>query len=222
MESHPSEAGNESPAITNGEDADFDISVMEESEVKKVCNQNKYVKELADGCYLSLLQETKTKNAFKKDKEKGLFHLIFTPSFFDSCLKQMNDKLSRKGKSKISKEKFMAYVGLETAMSLVPLNSISQYWESKMFSGHQDFKDVMSRNDFQEICGATKFHPPEYDNENQKRKDGRRTKTLQYHICDILDLDVTGEGMASTNFRCFPMWMWVSPWVLQLASLPWS
>jgi hypothetical protein len=54
--------------VTNGEDADFDISVMEESEVKKVCDQNKYAKELADGCYLSLLQENKTKNAFKKDK----------------------------------------------------------------------------------------------------------------------------------------------------------
>jgi hypothetical protein len=52
MESHPSEAGNETPAVTNGEDADFDISVMEESEVKKVCDQNKYAKECADGCYL--------------------------------------------------------------------------------------------------------------------------------------------------------------------------
>jgi hypothetical protein len=118
MESHPSEAGNETPAVTNGEDADFDISVMEESEVKKVCDQNKYAKEHADGCYLSLLQETKTKNAFKKDKEKGLFHLIFTPSFFDACLKWTNDELSRKRKLKISKEKLIAYVtyiGLETA-----------------------------------------------------------------------------------------------------------
>jgi hypothetical protein len=78
MESHPSEAGNKTPAVTNGEDTDFDISVMEESEVEKACDQNKYAKELADGCYLSLLQETKTKNAFKKDREKGVFHLIFS------------------------------------------------------------------------------------------------------------------------------------------------
>jgi hypothetical protein len=33
----------------------------------------------------------------------------------DACLKWTNDELSQKGKSKISKEKFMAYVGLETS-----------------------------------------------------------------------------------------------------------
>jgi hypothetical protein len=80
-------------------------------------------------------------------------------------LKWTNDELLKKGESKVSKEKFMAFVGLEIAMSLVPLNKIHQYWENKKFSGHQDFKDVMSRNDFQLIRGATKFHPPEYDNE---------------------------------------------------------
>jgi hypothetical protein len=50
----------------------------------------------------------------------------------------------KKGESKVSKEKYMAYVGLEIATSLVPLNNIQQYWENKKFSGHQDFKDVMS------------------------------------------------------------------------------
>jgi hypothetical protein len=102
---------------------------------------------------------------FLSNKEKGLFHLIFSTKFFDACLKWTNDELLKKGESKVSKEKFMAFVGLEIAMSLVPLNKIHQYWENKKFSGHQDFKDVMSRNDFQLIRGATKFHPPEYDNE---------------------------------------------------------
>jgi hypothetical protein len=37
----------------------------------------------------------------------------------------------------------MAYVGLEIATLLVPLNNIQQYWENKKFSGHQDLKDVM-------------------------------------------------------------------------------
>jgi hypothetical protein len=63
-------------------------------------------------------------------------------------LKGTNDELVKKGESKVSKEKYMAYVGLEIATSLVPLNNIQQYWENKRFSGHQDFKDVMSRNDF--------------------------------------------------------------------------
>ncbi len=56
----------------------------------------------------------------------------------------------------------MAYVGLEIATLLVPLNNIQQYWENKKFSGHQDLKDVMLWNEFQTIWGETKFHLPEY------------------------------------------------------------
>jgi len=168
MESCPSEDGDEPSAASNGQGTDmdfpFDISRLGAAEVKKIHDENKYIQELTDGCYLSLLQEKKTKNALEKGKEKGLFHLIFTTAFFDASLKWTNDELSRKGKNKVSKEKFMAYVGLEIAMSLVPLNSIKQYWETKRFSGHQDFKNVMSQNDFQQVRGATKFHPPEYDN----------------------------------------------------------
>jgi hypothetical protein len=155
MESYPSEGGNGPPMLTN-EDKDqfsnpFNINAVDGSELKKICDKNEYIKALTKGSYLSLLQESKIKNAFKRDNEKGLFHLIFTQSFFDACLKWTNDELSGKGKSKVSKDKFMAYVGLEIAMSLVPLNSIAQYWESKTFSGHEDFKKTMSRNDFQEI-----------------------------------------------------------------------
>jgi len=34
-------------------------------------------------------------------------------------------------------------------MSIHPLSSIDEYWSSKGFSGVQDFKDVMSREQFQ-------------------------------------------------------------------------
>lgn len=175
MESCSPDAGIEPSAANNGEDnsgAPFEVTVIDKSEVKKVLDENKYVKELADGCFLSLLQETKTKKAFKENKEKGLFHLFLSTSMFDAILTWTNKNLSEKGKQKVSKEKFLAYVGLEIAMSLISLNQIRQYWETKMFSGHQDFKDVMSRNDFEEIRGATKFHPPEGS---------------QMHICLIRD-----------------------------------
>jgi len=123
------------------------------------------IKELTDGCYLSLLQEQKMKKAFKHKKEKGLFHLILTTSFFEACWNWTNTELEKKGKKTVPQDKFMAYIGLEIAMSLMPLNSIKQYWEDKKFSGHQDFKDVMSRDDFQTIRGAAQFHPPMYDND---------------------------------------------------------
>jgi len=152
MESRPSggamEPSNGNSEDNTGSEVSFDITVVNENDIDHMHKKNAYIKELTDGCYLSLLQEAKTKNAYKNNKEKGLFHLMFTTAFFDTCLKWMNDELLRKGKPKVSKEKFMVYVGLEIAMSLVPLNAINQYWETKKFSGHQDFKDVMSRNDF--------------------------------------------------------------------------
>jgi hypothetical protein len=116
------------PEGSNGLDNDmetlFEISEMSPSEVEEIQNGNSYIKELTNGCYLSLLQPMKTKKAFQKNKERGLFHLIFSSKFFEACLKWMNDELVKKGESKVSKEKYMVHVGLEIATSLVPLNNI--------------------------------------------------------------------------------------------------
>ena len=76
----------------------------------------------------------------------------------------------------------MAYIGLEIAMSLVPLNAIKQYWEEKPFSGHQDFKDVMSRNDMQDIRGATKFHLPLYDTDRVTKDPLWHSRVLLKHL----------------------------------------
>jgi hypothetical protein len=59
----------------------------------------------------------------------------------------------------------MAYIGLELAMSLIKIGSIYQYWEASRFSGHHDFRETMSRNDFQMIRASIQFHPPSYDPE---------------------------------------------------------
>jgi Transposase IS4 len=47
--------------------------------------------------------------------------------------------------------KFRAYLGLEMAMSILQINDISYYWRKDMFTGHEDFKKTMSRDDFQHI-----------------------------------------------------------------------
>lgn len=54
----------------------------------------------------------------------------------------------------------MAYVGLELAMSIVKIGSIEAYWMEARFKGHGDFRDTMSRNDFQAIRASIQFHPP--------------------------------------------------------------
>jgi hypothetical protein len=62
MESCPSVGGPLPPKGSNGLDNDmetlFEISEMSPSEVEEIQNGNSYIKELTNGCYLSLLQPT--------------------------------------------------------------------------------------------------------------------------------------------------------------------
>jgi hypothetical protein len=108
MESCPSVCSIQPPGGSNGLENDletlFEISEFSASEMEKIQSGNSYIKELTDGCYLSLLQPRKTKKAFQKNKEKDLFHLIFSVKFFDACLKWTNGELLKNG-----------YVGLEIA-----------------------------------------------------------------------------------------------------------
>jgi hypothetical protein len=85
-------------------------------------------------------------------------------------LKWTITELLVKGKECISLDKLLAYIGLEIAMSLVPMGSIKEYWSTKHFSGHRDFCDTMSCNEFEEICAAIQFHPPGVFDEETKEK----------------------------------------------------
>jgi hypothetical protein len=83
MESCPSVGSPLPPEGSNGLDYDmetlFEISEMSPSEVEEIQNGNSYIKELTNGCYLSLLQPTKTKKAFQKKQGKGSLspHFLF-------------------------------------------------------------------------------------------------------------------------------------------------
>ena len=54
----------------------------------------------------------------------------------------------------------MAYIGLEVAMSLIQMGDIAHYWSRSRFEGHHDFRETMSRTDFQTIRASIQFHPP--------------------------------------------------------------
>jgi Transposase IS4 len=46
------------------------------------------------------------------------------------------------------------------------MNNISYYWKTEMFTGHDDFKKTMSRNDFQMIRWNLALRDPDsYSNE---------------------------------------------------------
>ena len=126
----------------------------------EVISDNAYIGRLYAACKLRIVQPRKVSSAFTEKAELGLFQLFYPDAFLKGVLQWTNDALSDKGKSTITLSKLKAYLGLEMAMSLVVLNSIQEYWENKMFSGHPDFGKVMSRNDFTTIRAHFRPHPP--------------------------------------------------------------
>ena len=150
---------------------EFEVFLLNEEDVA-TASKNLYVCQLSKHSFLSILQPKRAKRAFQSDdREKQCFHLFIGRSFFEASHSWTNDNLIAKGKKLIPFEMFLAYVGLEIAMSLVQIGSINQYWETVCFSGHGDFYNTMSRNDFQTICGTIKVHPPNAYNKDLASKD---------------------------------------------------
>jgi hypothetical protein len=105
------------------------------------------------------------------DPVRKLFELFLPKRFWDAILQWTNDNLVEKLKKLITKEQFFAYIGLEVAISINPLDDIKDFLSTKKFFGVQDFRDVMSRNQFQLIRGSLAFRPIGCDPPDQKAKD---------------------------------------------------
>ncbi len=83
-----------------------------------------------------------------------------------TCLFEVDEQwVAEEGRVEGIKGEIHSVCGLGNSHVIGPLNKIQQQWENKKLSGHQDFKDVISRDDFQIIWCTTKFHLPDYDNE---------------------------------------------------------
>jgi hypothetical protein len=162
----------------------FDVFLLDENDVASA-TRNPYVKKSSEDSLLHILQPKRVKNAFENEnKESNLFHLFVGRSLFEAILRWTNKELAKKGKRQISLEKLMAYIGLEIAMSIVEIGSIKQYWETKAFSGHGDFRDTMSRDDFQDIRAALQFHPSDVfdDDESKERDPLYHSRTILNHF----------------------------------------
>jgi hypothetical protein len=119
-------------------------------------SQPRYVQSLLDESGIHILQRPRVENAYARDGDMGLFHMFISIDFLRS-IRQWSVEHSSSAFS-LTIEELRGYVGLELAMSLVQMNSISDYWaRSKMFSGHPDFSCVMGRTRFQNIRASLQF-----------------------------------------------------------------
>ncbi len=143
----------------------------EEGAAPRPVSSVSYVKELKSKSDLKVLHERNAVTVFARYAELGLFHLFLRKSWFKAMLQWTNKSLQSKGKKKISLSPLMAYVGLEVAMSIVPLNCIKDYWNSSMFLQQQDFGKVMSREAFENIRSNILLHDLDLFNHEQVSHD---------------------------------------------------
>jgi hypothetical protein len=121
-----------------------------------------------------------------------------------------NQKLAGKGKKKVTQEQFMAYIGLEIAMSFVKLVQVKDYWTDKMFVQQKDFQSIMSRTLFQEIRGSLMLHEPSmYDHNIAYADPLHHSRNLLGHflwnsgkVAVPVGTSALDENSAQTKARC--------------------
>jgi len=94
---------------------------------------------------LKLRSKKTVMKKFQKNGVQGLFELFLPDSFWMAIVTWTNEWLQDIGnkKNKITMPLLKAYVGLEIAMSIHPLNNMKDYWSDKKFLGVGDLKEVL-------------------------------------------------------------------------------
>ncbi|EGZ24218.1 hypothetical protein PHYSODRAFT_481445 [Phytophthora sojae] len=118
-----------------------------------------YIASLKTSSGLHIAERTRVEKAFQDHGELGLFSLFITREFKNRIQDWTNEGLKLLGKAETIDSEFDAYIGLELAMSICPLNEITEFWSERRFLGQHDFSMTMSRARFQEIRGRVKLHP---------------------------------------------------------------
>ncbi|GMF31613.1 unnamed protein product [Phytophthora lilii] len=121
---------------------------------------NEDLASIQGGSGLHLAMEARIKQAFDKDGSYGLFALFVTGALRQSIRGWTSTRLEAGGKKPLTESELNAYLGLEIAMSICPLNDKADYWSGERFLGQPAFIETMARDRFQHIRSALQFQAP--------------------------------------------------------------
>jgi Transposase IS4 len=86
--------------------------------------------------------------AYEKGEAFGLFALFITKSWMINMWQWTNRCIQNGHVAPIPQAQFLAYFRLEIAMTILQMNDKRYYWKLDMVIGHDDFKPMMSQDDF--------------------------------------------------------------------------
>ncbi|POM59005.1 Hypothetical protein PHPALM_36271 [Phytophthora palmivora] len=130
-----------------------------------------YVETLARNGGITLLQESKEKRAYRTKGILGLFALFFSRRVRDTLLQWLTPRLIQSGVPIVSLRELNAYIGLEIATSLCPLNRLRDYSSTNDLYGHHIFRSTMQRDLLLGIRAALTLHPIDTVSEEVKTRD---------------------------------------------------
>ncbi|GMF51141.1 unnamed protein product [Phytophthora fragariaefolia] len=88
---------------------------------------NAYIASLRDNSSLHVSIADQVVSAYDKKDEYSIFALFFTATLKDRLRKWTSEVLVAGGYTKITEREFNAYLGLEIAMSICPMNEIAEF-----------------------------------------------------------------------------------------------
>lgn len=169
--------------LVEDELCDFEFIDENEEDMDAMMQENAYLRDLRTMSGLEILQRSKVVKAYEENGKLGLFRLFITREWFNTIRKWTNKKLDEKGRDTVNESKFDAYLGLEMAMSIVSFNDTAEYWRSNMFTGHSDFINAMSRDDFCHIRSCVVLKNPEaYDHDEASADPLHHSRRLIEHF----------------------------------------
>ena len=120
---------------------------------------------------LRIRNETRVRSVYKKDGLFGLFSLFLTKKLKANIVEWTNLRLQRHHQPLLSMVELDAYLGLELAMSIVPLSNMRDFWRGDLLLGQEFFKAMMSRDRFLKIRAKLTFHDPRTTSVKQRASD---------------------------------------------------
>ncbi|KAG1685220.1 hypothetical protein DVH05_006673 [Phytophthora capsici] len=156
--------------LAEGDDNDWDASQWEDGRNDEEEKQSEpttpteaaeeYINRLTPDSGLHLLKRKMIERAYRTQAEAGLFGIFVNEKLKGAWRKWTNEVMDAKCEPRVTVAELDAYIGLEMAMSLIPITDIKEFWSDKRFQGHPGFKATISRNRFQLIRESLKVHPP--------------------------------------------------------------
>ncbi|KAG3068150.1 hypothetical protein PI124_g13963 [Phytophthora idaei] len=140
-----------------------------------------YIASLSNNNSLHVAISDHVATSYCSQREVGVFSLFFTSTLKDRERKWTSDVLASDGHTAFPESELNAYLGLEIAMSICPMNEIAEFWPDRRLLSQSAFSETRTGTRFQQIRGALTLHPPEHPTFDKERDPLWRCRGIMEH-----------------------------------------